>query len=300
MVLQENISASGPKLSKIILGLWRLKDLPVKDLDILTQTAIEKGITTFDQADIYGNYQSQKYFGKIIKQKASLREKIQLVSKAGIHLPGSVFSQSGIGFYNTTKNHIINSVNNSLTDLNTDYLDVLLIHRPDLLMDPSVLDETFIELKKTGKVLHFGVSNFTNSQMDMLSARLETPLVTNQVEFSVLHYDPLYNGILDNCIKNNYAPMIWSPLAGGRLFNEKSEQVKRVTDTLKQISLEIGASSIDQVALAWIQKHPSNPFTIIGTLKPERIISTSQAQNINLSNEQWYRILIAAQNKPMP
>lgn len=300
MIKQEKLAANGPKFSKLILGLWRLQDLAVGDIATLINTALEHGITTIDQADIYGNYQSQKYFGKLLQKENSLRDNIQIVSKTGIHLPNSKFTKSGIGYYNTSKNHIINSVNQSLADLNTDYLDLLLIHRPDPLMNPNELDEAFFDLKKTGKVLHFGVSNFTPSQFDMLQLKLETPLVTNQVEYSVLHYKPLFDGTFDNCLKHSVSPMLWSPLAGGSLFTEKNEQIARVTKELDNIRKELGAATIDLIALAWVMQHPSNPFTIIGSQKPERITSATEATKIILSREQWFRILIAAQGHSVP
>jgi len=191
------------------------------------------------------------------------------------------------------------SVETSLTDMGTDYIDLLLIHRPDLLMHPAELDETLNKLKKQGKVLHFGVSNFSPSQFEMYRKNMETPLETNQVEFSVMHLNPLFDGTFDNCMQHNISPMIWSPLGGGSLFTSNAKQTKEIRSVLTEIGEELGGASIDQVALAWIMKHPANPNTVIGTLKPERIKLSAEALNLDLTREHWYRILIAAQGHGM-
>lgn len=287
------------KLSKLVLGLWRLPDSTDTEVLSIVNSAIELGITSVDQADIYGGYKSQEFFGRALRKDKTLRKKIQLISKAGIILSNSTFTKSGIGFYSTSEKHIIQSVENSLSQMGTDYLDLLLIHRPDVLMQPADLDATMKKLKKQGKVLHFGVSNFSPSQFDMLRKTIETPLITNQVEFSVMHLNPLFDGTFDNCIQHNINPMIWSPLGGGSLFSATDAKTVELRKVLSEIGEELGVASLDQVALVWIMKHPSNPNTVIGTLKPERIKLAAEALNLDLSREQWYRILIAAQGYPM-
>jgi predicted oxidoreductase len=287
------------KLSKLVLGLWRLPNITDAEVLSILSSSIELGITSVDQADIYGGYKSQEFFGRALRKDKTLRKKIQLISKTGIILPNSTFSKSGIGFYNTGEKHIIQSVENSLSQMGTDYLDLLLIHRPDVLMQPTDLDATMQKLKKQGKVLHFGVSNFSPSQFDMLRKTIETPLITNQVEFSVMHLNPLFDGTFDNCIQHNISPMIWSPLGGGNLFSATDAKTVELRKVLSEIGEELGGASLDQVALAWIMKHPANPNTVIGTLKPERIKLAAEALNLDLNREQWYRILIAAQGYPM-
>jgi len=291
--------ASELALSKIVLGLWRLNDIPANQLVELLHYSVDLGITSFDEADIYGGYRSQEYLGRALKAEPSLRYKIELISKAGIVLPGSDFTKSGIGYYKTTRQHITQSVEKSLADINTDYLDLLLIHRPSPLMIPEELEVTFQKLKSAGKVLHFGVSNFTSHQFEMLSARMETSLITNQIELSVLHTTPLNDGTLDNCIKNHIKPMIWSPLAGGALFTGKSEQVLRVNGVLEEIAREHNQATIDQIALAWLFKHPTKVLPVIGTSNKERILSAVKSTHIELTDEQWFRILIASQGHPM-
>lgn len=294
-----NTSSSRIQLSDIVLGLWRLNDISGKETASIINYAIDLGINSVDEADIYGGYKSQAYFGRALREDKLLRDKIQIVSKTGIILPSSEFSKSGIGYYNTTEDYIMLSVEQTLKDLGTDYLDLLLIHRPDFLLHPHLLDATFQKLKKQGKVLHFGVSNFTASQFEMLSLNMEIPLETNQVEFSVLNVNALNNGIFDQCIKNNMSPMIWSPLGGGALFNNQDDKTQALRKVLTEIGEELGGVSIDKVALAWIMKHPSNPSTVVGTLKPERIKIAMEAVSLKLSHEQWYRILIVAQGHPM-
>lgn len=288
------------ELSKIVLGLWRLEDLSGDKIASVINYAVDQGIDTIDQADIYGGYKSQEFFGRALKADKSLRQKIKIVTKAGIILPGSKFSKSGIGYYDTSDKHITQSVEQSLIDMGIETIDLLLIHRPDLLADPQGIDETFKKLKKQGKVLHFGVSNYTASQFEMLQAQMETKLVTNQIECSVLNVDALYNGTFDSCIKNQISPMIWSPLGGGALFTDDNERVKKVKNVLSEIGKEQGGVSIDKIALAWILKHSVKPRVVIGTFKQERIKAAVEASKIELSHEQWYRILIEAQGYPMP
>jgi predicted oxidoreductase len=294
-----NTSSSRIQLSDIVLGLWRLNDISGKETASIINYAIDLGINSVDEADIYGGYKSQTYLGRALREDKELRSKIQIISKAGIILPNSDFSKSSIGYYDTSEEHIIRSVEQTLKDLGTDYLDLLLIHRPDFLMHPQALDATFQKLKKQGKVLHFGVSNFTASQFEMLSQTMETPLETNQVEFSVLNVNALNNGIFDQCIKNSMSPMIWSPLGGGALFSNQDDKTQALRKVLTEIGEELGGVSIDKVALAWIMKHPANPSTVVGTLKPERIKIATEALSLKLSQEQWYRILIVAQGHSM-
>jgi predicted oxidoreductase len=288
------------RLSEIVLGFWRLQETPAADVIDLIKFAVDLGITSIDEADIYGGYKSQQYMGNALKAEPSLREKIEIISKCDIILPGSAFSKSGIGFYDSSEAKIISSVEQTLHDLNTDYLDLLLLHRPDLLMDPEIIDNAFQKLEKAGKVNYFGVSNFTAPQFDLLSQKMETPLVTNQIELSVLHYQPLYDGTLNNAIMHDIKPMIWSPLAGGELFTGDSHRVQALRKIMLGIADELGNVSLDQLALAWILRHPANALPVIGTLNKKRMQSAVNALELNLTNEQWYQILIASQQAPMP
>jgi predicted oxidoreductase len=300
MYEKQLLSNSGPLLSRLILGWWRLEDIDTNHILNIIHKALDIGITTFDQADIYGDHKSQEFLGRAFAEDKSLRTRVEIVSKCGIKTleePGNRFK---IGHYHTGFKQIVQSVERTLKALHTDYLDVLLIHRPDFLMDPEELDRAFQALQVAGKVKHFGVSNFTVNQLNMLTARMETPLVTNQIEMSPLHTEPLYDGTLDQCIEKSIHPMIWSPMAGGRLFTGTDEKALRVQKTMQEISNELGGFSVDKIALAWIMRHPANAHPIIGTMKPERIASAAAALNIELTREQWYRILVASNGEEMP
>jgi predicted oxidoreductase len=202
--------------------------------------------------------------------------------------------------YDTSRANIVGSAEESLRLLGTDYLNVLLIHRPDLLMDPDEVAEAFTALRQSGKVLHFGVSNFTPSQFDLLASRLDFPLVTNQIEVSVLSLDLLHDGTVDQCLHRAIAPMVWSPLAGGRIFSEDSERGVRVRGALQALGQELGGASLDQVALAWLLAHPARFIPILGSSKIERIRSAAGAEALCLSREQWFTIWSASTGTPVP
>ncbi|MCM3004221.1 aldo/keto reductase [Priestia koreensis] len=280
------------QFSRIIHGLWRLADWKQSDQETLAllEQCLELGITTFDNADIYGDYSCEELFGKALALKPELREKMELVTKCDIKLLSDQRPEHGIKHYDTSKKHIIWSAENSLKKLGVDSIDVLLIHRPDPLMDPAEVAEAFRQLKQDGKVKHFGVSNFLPSQFDMLSSYLDEPLVTNQIEISVTHLEEFHNGSIDKCLEKRIAPMAWSPLAGGRIFSGDDERSTRVRQTLEKIAGEVGAASIDQVMYAWLLRHPANIMPIVGSGKIERVKSAVEALNINLTREQWFDI----------
>ncbi|UNL83436.1 aldo/keto reductase [Priestia koreensis] len=280
------------QFSRIIHGLWRLADWKQSDQETLAllEQCLELGITTFDNADIYGDYSCEELFGKALALKPELREKMELVTKCDIKLLSDQRPEHGIKHYDTSKKHIIWSAENSLKKLGVDSIDVLLIHRPDPLMDSAEVAEAFRQLKQDGKVKHFGVSNFLPSQFDMLSSYLDEPLVTNQIEISVTHLEEFHNGSIDKCLEKRIAPMAWSPLAGGRIFSGDDERSTRVRQTLEKIAGEVGAASIDQVMYAWLLRHPANIMPIVGSGKIERVKSAVEALNINLTREQWFDI----------
>jgi predicted oxidoreductase len=279
--------------SQIIHGHWRLADwnLPSHDLLNLIEQCMELGITTFDHADIYGNYMCEELFGRAISLKPEIRKDIQIVTKCGIKLVSKNRPDHKIKSYDTSKKHIIASAENSLQKMNTDYIDVLLIHRPDPFMDPDETADAFHTLKKQGKVRYFGVSNFSADQMEMLQCKLHDPMVTNQIEVSVLQEEPLFDGTIDHLQKKGIHPMAWSPLGGGRLFNGESEKSQRAKQALEMVAGEIGASSIDEVAYAWLLAHPSGIMPIAGSGSLERIKTAVNASKISLSREQWFYIL---------
>ena len=290
------ITTEGPEFSRITLGLWRLNEWKMSNTDLLAfiERSLEMGFTTFDHADIYGLYTCEAMFGAALAQSPSLIDKMEIVTKCGINLVSENRPQNTFHSYNTSSKHIIKSTETSLKNLHTDHLDVLLIHRPDPLMDSDEVAEAFHHLHKSGKVKHFGVSNFTPSQFDLLQSRLNFPLVTNQVEISVLFMDTLHDGTLDQCQQKRISPMAWSPFGGGRIFTGNSEQEQRLRNELQKIGEELGGAAIDQVALAWLLKHPSKIIPVLGTGNLERIRSAAGALNMDLSRDQWFRIWSAS------
>jgi predicted oxidoreductase len=288
--------------SRIIQGFWRLADWKMTDAELVTfmEQCIELGITTFDHADIYGGYTCERIFGQALKLKPSLREEIQLVTKCGIKPTSPKYPDRKVIHYDSSKKHIIESAEQSLQNLQTDFIDVLLIHRPDYLMDPAEMAEAFSTLKKEGKVRHFGVSNFTPSQMAMLQSYLDEPLVTNQVELSAMSTENMENGTLDFMMQHRMASMVWSPLAGGRIFHEQTEQAVRLRATLERLAEEVGAESLDQMMYAWLLHHPARLMPICGTGKIDRVKSAVDALNIQLSKEQWYDILESSKGYHVP
>jgi predicted oxidoreductase len=296
------MAPNGPEFSELVQGYWRLADwgmTPQERLTFLKQH-IELDVTTVDHADIYGNYECETLFGEALALDPSVREEIQIVSKCDIKLCSDKFSDRKINHYDTSAKHIYESVDNSLQRLGVNELDVLLIHRPDVLMDADEVADAFNELYKIGKVKHFGVSNFTPRQYELLQSRLSKPLVTNQVEINPLNFEVAHDGTLDQLQQLRVKPMAWSTLAGGEIFNGQSEQAQRVRSELEAIRAEVGATSIDQVIYAWVKRLPSNPLPIIGSGKIDRVKAAISALDIELTREQWYRVWVASKGHGVP
>lgn len=302
MVAKVTIAPQGPDFSELVQGYWRLGEwdmTPQQRLTFLKQH-LELGITTVDHADIYGNYQCETLFGEALALEPSLREQMQIVTKCDINLCGDRTPQRKINHYDTSSAHIYQSVNNSLERLGISEIDVLLIHRPDVLMEADEVAEAFSELHKVGKVKHFGVSNFSPRQFELLQSRLGKPLVTNQVEINPLNFEVAHDGTLDQLQMNRTRPMAWSCLGGGSIFSGDTEQAKRVREELEAIRLEIGAQSIDQVIFAWVRRLPSKPLPIIGSGKIERVQAAIAALEFELTREQWYRVWVASKGHGVP
>lgn len=290
----------GPHLSRFIAGYWRLLDwkmTPQQRLDFL-KAHLALGISSCDHADIYGDYQCEAAFGEALALEPAIRHEIQIVSKCGICLPG----QKGydLPHYNTSVGHILTQVDTSLSHLGTDYLDLLLIHRPDPLMQADEVAEAFTQLRRAGKVRHFGVSNFTPSQFELLQSRLPFPLVTNQVEISPLQLSALHDGTLDHLQQHRIRPMAWSCLGGGRLFSPTDPQARSVRLELSKVGEEVGAQGVDQVALAWLLALPCSPLPILGSGRIERLRQAVDASRLTLTREQWFRIWRASTGHDVP
>jgi len=302
MVEKVAIAPLGPEFSELVQGYWRLAEwgmTPQQRLTFLKQH-IELGITTVDHADIYGNYQCEQLFGEALQLNQVVREQIQIVTKCDIKLCSDQFPQRRINHYDTSASHIYESVNNSLQRLGVDEIDVLLIHRPDVLMNADEVAEAFTELHKVGKVKHFGVSNFSPRQFELLQSRVSKALVTNQVEINPLNFEVAHDGTLDQMQTLRTRPMAWSCLGGGSIFSGETEQSARVRAELEAIREEVGAKSIDQVIYAWVRRLPSNPLPIIGSGKIERVESAVAALDIELTREQWFRVWVASKGHGVP
>ncbi|WP_105169336.1 aldo/keto reductase [Pseudoalteromonas sp. T1lg23B] len=290
-------------IAPLVQGFWRLLDWQWSDQQCLgfLQQCVEHGVRDTDHADIYGQYECEAAFGRALKLAPHVREDINIITKCGIR---PALAKKGLAgkanHYDSSKAHIIASAQQSLKHFNTDRLDVLLIHRPDYLMLADEVAEAFTALKQQGDVLHFGVSNFTPTQFSLLQSRLDFPLLTNQIECSVYEMKALDDGTLDQCQQLAVNPMIWSPLAGGRLFDMDDEKAQRLSNVLAQVASEIGASSFDQVAYAWLHKLPSAPSVVLGTGNIERVKSAIAAQQLTLDQEQWYRIWQASTGHSVP
>lgn len=255
---------------------------------------IELGVTTVDHAPVYGGNACERMFGEALALDPMVRDQIKIVSKCGIYPEHTSATNPRVSHYNSSKDAILTSVDESLSRLQVERLDVLLLHRPDLLMDADAAAEAFATLKAQGKVEHFGVSNFTPAQFELLQSRLDTPLVTNQVEINPVNLQVTEDGTLDQLQQARVTPMAWSCLAGGRIFSEDSEQMLRLRQTLAGVGEEIGATSIDQVIFAWVRKLPSNPVPILGSGNIERVQTAVAALELTLTQEQWYRIWVAS------
>ena len=298
MVQRIVMAPQGPEFSRLVMGYWRLMEwnYSPRQLASFIEQHLDLGITTVDHADIYGGYQCEAAFGEALRLVPHLRQRMEIVTKCGIAttaLPGNP-----IGHYITDSDHIIASAEASLKKLATDHIDLLLIHRPDPLMDADQVAQAFHTLHKSGKVRHFGVSNFTPAQFTLLQSRVPFTLATNQVEISPLHQPALLDGTLDQLQQARIHPMAWSCLAGGRLFSDPDCQGLR--DELETIAGEIGAETIEQVVYAWVLRLPSQPLPIIGSGRIERVRSAIQALSLPLSRQQWFRIRKAALGYDVP
>jgi predicted oxidoreductase len=276
-------------LSPVVAGCMRLADPSMDTTQRVgwIERCLELGITSFDHADIYGGYTVEALFGEALAASPSLRNRLQIVTKCGIKRVSPRRRGHGINAYDSSREHVLASVDESLRALRTDRIDLLLMHRPDLLMDPDELADTFRSLQAAGKVLAFGVSNHGPAALAMLHRRF--PLVTNQLELSPLQMRALADGTLEQCIDLGLRPMVWSPLGGGRLFSGGDEQALRVRALLDELSQRYAASPAT-MAYAWILRHPSRPLPITGSLRIEALREAVAALQIRITSEDWYRV----------
>lgn len=294
--LAQNLS-----FSRLIQGHWRILDWGMNSQELLaqTKTCFDQGIDTIDHADIYGNYECEAFFGAALKHDPSFREKLTIISKCGIKLLSEKYPERNFKTYDYSYDHIIDSAENTLRNLGTDYLDVLLLHRPSPFFNPEEAARAFSDLKMDGKVNHFGVSNFNPQQFETLNSFVEQPLVTNQIELSPLCLEHFENNNIDYLQMKQVAPMAWSPLGGGRIFNPKTTQEKRVFEVLSRIATKLD-TTIDVICFAWLLNHPAAIMPVLGTGKLKRIEAAISAAKINLNLEEWLEIYSASTGVELP
>ena len=274
-------------------GVWD-KNLKTKEMENLIHICFENKITTFDHADIYGSYTTEAQFGKALSNSKIKREQIQLISKCGIQMLAEKRNNT-IKHYDYSKDYIIWSVENSLKNLKTDFLDVLLLHRPSPLMQADEIAEAVEKLKSEGKIIDFGVSNFTSSQTELI--RQKTPISFNQIQFSATDYQPMLDGSLDYMQLHQIRPLSWNPL--GNVFRQENMQTYRLRKLLATLvsKYEIGA---DTILLAWILKHPAHIIPIAGTVNVARIQALMKATELQLSQEDWFAIWTESMGNEVP
>lgn len=267
-------------------GIWGANHSP-KRIQELIEVCLEEDITTFDHADIYGGHTNEELFGDAWKEMDIDREKVQFISKCGIVM-NSEKKPSSLKYYNYSSDYILNCVDESLQNLKSDYLDVLLLHRPSPLMDPEEIADVFQILKDNGKVKNFGVSNFSASEFELMNQYF--PLITNQIEVSVNEISAFNNGTLNQLMMKSLRPTAWSVL--GNYFSEKSEQNIRIKIIIDNLCQKYNAEE-NQILLAFILKHPAKIIPVIGTSKAETIRKLKQSLMIDLEAIDWFRIFEA-------
>lgn len=284
--------------SRLIYGMWRLgddSDTSVAHVTRKIETCLDQGITSFDQADIYGNYGAEAVLGTALRANPALRSRMEIISKCGIVAPIGRFSDVPVKYYDTSKAYIESAVNRSLTDMVTDYIDVLLIHRPNPMMDHIETAAALDGLIASGKVKAVGVSNFSPVEFELLQSAMTNPLVTNQIEVSLGAIEPLTNGQLAYHQRFGMPVMAWSPLGGGDLMTRKGP----MGDMLDEMSAKYAVDRA-AIAIAWLLALPSQILPVLGTNNLDRIAQISVALNVELSQEDWFALYQSALGHEVP
>ena len=279
------LSDSGPKVSEAIYGFWRWEDFGTEShskIEKVINLCLDLGINTFDHADIYGGGTIESHFGNIIANSAIKREDLVLFSKCGIRK-----SDTGKEIFDNSPKYILSSIEQSLRNLKTDYLDIFLLNQSDFLADPEQTAMALAEAVNSGKVNHIGVANFTVFQHQLLASYLSKPIVTNHIEMNLMNISALVDGRLDFIKQQFSKPLAWSPLAGGEILEGKEGKAKVLNAKLANICKKYDAN-IEQTAVAWLMQLGTLP--IIGSLSEERIKNVASASTIKLSREDWYDI----------
>lgn len=297
------LAPSGPEVSSLAYGLWRLAKDPLGTAPARVRAKIdaclEAGITTFDHADIYGQYTCEGLFGRALAEAPQLRERMEIVTKCGINAVCDNRPGVRVNHYDATPAAIARCVERSLRELRTDHVDLLLVHRPDWLTSAEETAEGLRRVVAAGKVRAVGVSNYNVHQFALLTRFLGQVPATNQIEVSLLRMEAILDGTLDQCQAAGVHPMAWSPLAGGRLLGGDQPDAVRAREALQRIAAHYDASP-EQIALAWVAALPARPQVVIGTNQPERIRAAAGAARIQLERQHWYELWSAAQGRSVP
>ncbi len=281
----------GLELSRIVYGMWRVgddADTSPAHIRAKIEACLEQGITTIDQADIYGGYTAEGLLGACFKESLGLRDKVEIVTKCDIVAPAGRYADKRVKYYDTSAAHIASSIDTSLSEMSIDHIDLLLIHRPDPLMDAEETGRALDEAVASGKVRSVGVSNFRPWDWTLLQSAMETPLATNQIEISLQHHEPFTNGDIAFLQERLISPMAWSPLGGGSLFSA-GEPRETVSKVAMQNDVEEAA-----VAIAWLLRHPSKILPVMGTNRLDRIAALGDALKVEMDRETWFGLYTAA------
>jgi predicted oxidoreductase len=286
----------GVQVSRIVYGMWRVvddKDTSTTHIRAKIDACLEQGITTIDQADIYGGYTAEALLGECLKENKGLREQIELISKCDIVAPVGRYADRRVKHYDTSARHIAASIDQSLADLGTDYLDLMLIHRPDPLMDHAETGRALDDAVASGKVRAVGVSNFRPWDWSLLQSAMKTPLATNQIELSLSALDAFTNGDIASLQEKGIHPMAWSPLGGGALVSGRSE-VQRKLHTMMVRIAQRHSVDVSAVAIAWLLHHPAGILPVMGTNTISRIKAFSQAIDLPMDRQLWFELYTAS------
>ena len=275
----------------MLWGAWGKEMTKAKRIELI-KTAYDAGISSFDHADIYGGYTTEKDFGIAFSESGLSREDVKFITKCGISMVCENKSYN-TKHYNYDSSYIADAVHTSLRQLKTDYLDLLLLHRPSPLLDPAEVTKAVGYLLDSGKILSFGVSNFTSTQIDLLAEYV--PIHVNQIEISLTHNEPMFDGQLDHCHRNHILPMSWSPL--GILKKPQSQWPSKLRSAIFELAEKYNCG-FAALALSWLLKHPSKIHPVIGTSNPQRLRETVKALEINLDLEDWFFLLESFKEKP--
>ncbi|WP_096155284.1 MULTISPECIES: aldo/keto reductase [Bacillus] len=319
----ENLEISSSRLILGCMGLgggWDNSSITKEHIKIAEEAvemALSTGITMFDHADIYTRGKAERVFGEVLKIRPNLREQIEIQSKCGIRFD----DDKGPGRYDFSKGYIVDSVDGILNRLNTDYLDIFLLHRPDPLLEPEEVAEAFHQLRNSGKVNHFGVSNMNKSQMQLLEAYIDQPLVVNQLEMSLNKLDwvdqgvhvnqkagestHFADGLIEHCMLHNVQIQAWSPLAKGIFSGNKMDNMsdaEKNTALLVEKMADEKETSKEAIVLGWLMRHPAKVQPVIGTSNPIRIKNCAEAvrQSVLMTREEWYSLYVTARGNRLP